>query len=143
MDGRTTAERYTVMSDHVFAECRAAFDAAASWREGLAAALGCVLGKLAADPAMAQLLFVEALEDPELQHLSARRRRSHVDLLAGEYQRHAARGEELPELQFELLAGALFRGIAAAVHDGRVHELPEMLDEILAAADVFQPPVAL
>jgi hypothetical protein len=42
-------------------------------------------------------------------------------------------------MQLELLIGASFQMISSAVAEGRIDELPELEDELISRANVFQP----
>jgi hypothetical protein len=110
-----------------------------SWYRALALAGRKLLDRMAARPAEARLYFVEILRgDRESLRLREASRQRMVDLFVRELGRRCD-GEPPPSMQLELLIGAGFQMIAAAVADGRVAELPELEAELAARASVFDP----
>lgn len=120
---------------------RAAFAEAESWREGLETALTALAEDLADRPAVAHLCFVAILgADRDMLELRDQFRARHIRLLEEEHVRLCGDLRTAPPgLQFELLSGALGRALARRIAEGRVRELPDMVGEVLAAADVFEP----
>jgi hypothetical protein len=139
------AEAYRRAAGDLFVEYAASFRMAESWPEKLGTALQRLLRRLAAEPAVAHLCFVAPMGgDEELREIREAFRARYVDLLATEQDRHLDDEEELlPELQLEMMVGAVFRTIASLVADGRAPELPALLEDVAFTAAVFEPRVAL
>jgi AcrR family transcriptional regulator len=130
---------YDEAAEAVFVAYTAPFRAAPSWSEGLMAATDALLARLAERPDEARLLFVEILRgDGAMRRHRDRERRRSVELLACEHHRRRL-PEELPDVQFELLHGAMFQMIAAEVAAGRSARLHELRDELLTLASIFEP----
>jgi AcrR family transcriptional regulator len=130
---------YDEAAHGVLADFRAPFAGAASWREGLRLAIEGLLARLAERQDEARLLFLEALRgSAELRRHRDRARRDMVALLAGEHERRRG-SERLEEIHFELLQGAMFQAIAAAVSDGPLTDVDELAGELLTLASVFEP----
>ncbi|MCW2983794.1 MAG: hypothetical protein JWR63_1364 [Conexibacter sp.] len=139
------ADAYRRAAGELFGEYAASFRLADSWPEKLGAALQRMLRRLAEEPAVAHLCFVApAGGDEQLRDIREAFRARYVELLATEQGRHLDDDEELlPELQLELMVGAVFRTIGALVAEGRAPELPTMLEDVTFSAQVFEPRVAL
>lgn len=139
------AEAYRRAAGELFVEYAASFRMAESWPEMLGAALERMLRRLAAEPAVAHLCFVAPMAgDEELREIREAFRARYVELLATEQDRHLDDEEDLlPELQLEMMVGAIFRTIATLVADGRAPELPALLEDVAFSAAVFEPRVAL
>jgi hypothetical protein len=141
---RVVANAYRREAGVLFGEYAASFQLADSWPDKLGAALQRLLRRLAEEPAVAHLCFVAPVRgDEELREIREAFRQRYVELLATEQDRHADDVELLPELQLELMVGAVFSTIGALVAAGRAPELPAMLEEIAGAAQVFEPRVAV
>jgi hypothetical protein len=98
---------------------------------------------MAARPAEARLCFVEVLRgDRELMRRRVASRRRMVQLFARELRYHLDDEEAVSELQLELLSGASFQAISAAVADGQVADLPELELALISRANVFEPVLA-
>jgi hypothetical protein len=137
------ADAYSRASSELFGAYAASFRLGASWPEKLTASLQRLLRRLAEEPAVAHLCFIApTAADGRVGEIRQAFRERYVRLLATEQDRHVP-GELLPELQLELMVGAVFRTIGVLVYDGRAPELPALLDEVAGAAQVFEPRVAL
>lgn len=139
------ADAYRRASGELFVEYAASFRMAASWPEKLGAALQRLLRRLADEPAVAHLCFVAPMSgDEELREIREAFRARCVGLLATEQDRHLDDEEELlPDLQLEMMVGAVFRTISSLVGEGRAPELPALLEDVAFSAAVFEPRVAL
>ena len=140
------ADAYRRAAGELFVEYAASFRMADSWPEKLGAALQRLLRRLADEPAVAHLCFVApAGGDEQLREIREAFRGRYVELLATEQDRGLDADEEelLPELQLELMVGAIFRTIGALVAEGRAPELPALLEDVTFSAQVFEPRVAL
>jgi hypothetical protein len=136
------AEAYRRAAGELFDNYAAAFHRGRSWPEKLTVALERLLGRLAAEPALAHLCFVAPSSGhQELQEIREAFRERYVRLLDDEQPWDDEIDAQLPSLQLELMIGAMFRAIADLVRDGRAPELPSHLDEIAGAAQVFEPRV--
>ena len=134
-------DAYEEVSRSIHHDFAVAFAAEPSWYEGLALAGRTLLERLAAHPEEARFCFVEVLRgDHELARLRADSRRRLVDLFVSELRRRC--DHEVPRMQLELLIGAAFQAIAAAVNSGNITELPDMMPELTSRAYVFQPAAA-
>lgn len=120
----------------VFARCLAAEP---RWRSALALAGRTLLERMAANPAEARLCFVDILRgDHELLRRREAARRRLVDLFVAELGRRRGEPEQF-RVQLELLIGAGFQAIAAAVAAGAIDELPRLGPELESRAFVFEP----
>jgi hypothetical protein len=141
------ADAYRRASGELFGEYAASFRLADSWPEKLGAALERLLRRLAAEPAVAHLCFVAPNGgDERLREIREAFRGRYVELLSSEqglYSDDDDEEDQLPELQLELMVGAVFRTIGALVAEGRAPELPAMLEDVAFSAQVFEPRVAL
>jgi hypothetical protein len=139
------ADAYRRAAGELFGEYAASFRLADSWPEKLGAALQRMLRRLAEEPAVAHLCFVAPIGgDEQLRDIREAFRARYVELLATEQGRHLDEDDErLPELQLELMVGAVFRTIGTLVAEGRAPELPAMLEDVAFSAQVFEPRVAL
>jgi hypothetical protein len=143
--GAVVAVAYRRASDELFAEYAASFRLADSWPEKLVAALERMLRRLADEPAVAHLCFVApTMGDERLREIREGFRERYVELLAAEQDRHLDDEDDLlPDLQLELMVGAVFRTIGLLVAEGRAPELPALLEDVAFSAQVFEPRVAL
>lgn len=139
------ADAYRRAAGELFVEYAASFRMAESWPEKLGAALQRMLRRLADEPAVAHLCFVTPMAgDEELREIREAFRARYVELLATEQDRHLDDEEELlPDLQLEMMVGAVFRTIGTLVAEGRAPELPALLEDVAFSAAVFEPRVAL
>jgi hypothetical protein len=139
------ADAYRRAAGELFVEYAASFRMAEPWPETLASALSRMLRRLADEPAVAHLCFVTPMAGgEELRELREAFRARYVQLLASEQDRHLDDEEELlPDLQLEMMVGAVFRTIGSLVADGRTPELPALLEDVAFSAAVFEPRVAL
>jgi AcrR family transcriptional regulator len=132
-------ETYEEVSRGVLADFAATFAAEMGWRHALTAAARKLLERMAARPAEARLCFQEILRgDHELLRRRDAARQRMVDLFVRELRRRLG-DNEVPRIQLELLIGAGFQAIAAAVEEDRLSELPELLAELTSRAYVFEP----
>jgi hypothetical protein len=133
-------DTYEEVSRSVLEDFRNAFRAEPRWRPALALGGRTLLERMAAHPDEARLCFVEVFRaDHELlrRRLAARRRL--VQLFGSELARRLDGEEGVSELQLELLVGAGFQAIAAAVSEGRIADLPALEPELVSRATVFEP----
>jgi AcrR family transcriptional regulator len=130
---------YEEVSRSILDDFASAFAAEAGWRNALTSAARTLLERMAARPEEARLCFQEVLRgDHELLRRRDEARGRMVDLFVRELRRRQGRWR-VPRTQLELLIGAGFQAIAAAVAEGRVHELLELLPELTSRAYVFEP----
>jgi AcrR family transcriptional regulator len=109
------------------------------WAHGLRMAGRGLLQRMARRPDEARLCFLEVLRgERELLRARDRARRLMVEMFRAEHARRRGR-ENLPDVQFELLIGAAFQAIAAAVAEGRIGELATLEDELVELDGVFEP----
>jgi hypothetical protein len=138
------ADAYRHASGELFGEYAASFRLADSWPDKLGAALERLLRRLADEPAVAHLCFVAPNGgDERLREIREAFRGLYVELLSSEQLDLDDDEDPLPELQLELMVGAVFRTIAALVAEGRAPELPALLEDVAFSAQVFEPRVAL
>jgi hypothetical protein len=139
---RVVADAYRRAATELFGEYAASLRTADPWPEKLTASLQRLLYRLAAEPAVAHLCFVApvASGDEQLRAIRETFRGRYVALLEVEQDRHAE-ADPLPNLQLELMVGAVFRTISGFVGDGRAPELPTLLEDVAGAAQVFEPRV--
>jgi hypothetical protein len=130
---------YDELTNELIVAYDEAFATASSWQDGLRAGNAGLLARLARRPAEARLLFVEILRgDERLRRRRDEARRRSAALLAAEHQRR--RGlEDLPEIHFELLQGAMFQMIAAEVVAGRTGDVEHLAPDLLTLLEVFEP----
>lgn len=130
-------ETYVEVSDQVLAEFAQAFSEAESWDSAFALARGRLLARMAEHPAEARLCFVETLRgDRRLRRLRDARRRRLIAFLDDEWVRF---GGPSSRLQVELLMGATFHEISAAVDAGRSADLPAFEPRLRELAHLFDP----
>jgi AcrR family transcriptional regulator len=135
-------ETYEEVSQGVLDDFAAAFANETGWRRALTVGGRTLLERMAARPAEARLCFVEILRgDHELLRRRDVARRRMIDLFERELRRRLD-DEDVPRMQLELLIGAAFQAIAAAVAEGRVAELPDLLPDLTSRAYVFEPVAA-
>jgi AcrR family transcriptional regulator len=142
---RVVVDAYQRAAGELFAEYAASFRLADSWPEKLGAGLERMLRRLSQEPAVAHLCFVAPISDrEELRDIRETFRTRYVELLVTEQERHADDdgAELLPELALELMVSVVFRMIGELVADGRAPELPTLLEDVVSAAQVFEPRVA-
>jgi hypothetical protein len=135
-------QTYDEVALSIYRDFERCFAAERGWRDGLRLAASTLLGRMAARPAEARLCFAEILRgDCELlRHREASRRRLH-DL----FMRELGKRCEQPGLfaiQLELLIGAEFQAIAAAVGEDHISQLPALDAELESRAHVFEPVAA-
>lgn len=112
------AAAYREGFEQMAAACAPALDGDGSWQERLAAACEATIETFASRPDLARFCMVEAWR-ANLPQLSAERMRGRdraVALLA-EHQRPDEIEEELPDLRFELFAGATQHAIGEELQD--------------------------
>jgi hypothetical protein len=100
-----------------------------------------LLGRIAAKPGEARLVFIESMRDPVLRQRRAINRRWIIEYLSSEHKkRHGDDG--MTPLQFELMIGAGFQMIANALSEGAGAEELEELDARLAELGSWFVPTA-
>ncbi len=130
---------YEEVAETIATDFMAAFSTAVSWESALGTARRRLLMHLASHPAHARLCFVETLGgDRELRRLRERRRRSTVDFLVRR-RREPGGPRRWSRLQIELLVGATFHEISAAVAAGGVNDLPTLEPRLADLARMFDP----
>jgi hypothetical protein len=133
-------DTYEELAQAVLEDFRSAFGVEQSWRPALQLGGRILLERMAARPAEARFLFIEAPRgDHELQRRRIVARRRLVQLFAAELHGRTDGEDVVPQLQLELLIGAGFQAIAAAVESGDCTELPELEPELVSRAHVFEP----
>ena len=136
------ADTYSELARSIHEDFAAAFAAEDDYYDALTLAGQTLLARMAEHPDEARLCFVEALRgDHELARLRADFRRRLVDMFAVELRRRCNR-EGVPRMQLELLIGAAFQAIAAAVGSGSIADLPDLMPELTSRAYVFEPAAA-
>jgi hypothetical protein len=136
-------DAYDEVSRSVLKDFAAAFAIERDWRGALTGAARGLLERMAARPAEARLCFQEVLRgDHELLRLRDAARRRMLDLFVSELRRRTG-DQRVSTVQLELLIGAGFQAIAAAVAEDRVADLPTMLAELTSRAYVFEPASAI
>ena len=125
---------YEEASDGLIRAASAAFEAESSWPAAMRAALAALLGALAADPALASLGLnaVSAAGPAAQQRYQAAVKR--LTPLFEEGRDFAPGGRALPPNTSRMAVGAALGLISEAVAAGDVAQLPQMLDDVLAAA---------
>jgi len=119
-----------------------AFAAEPGWRNALRLASDTLLRRMAANPAEARLCFAEIFRGGhELLRRRETSRRRLVELFVVELGKRRDR-PELLRTQLELLIGAGFQAIAAAVAEDRVAMLETLAPELETRAFVFDPVAA-
>jgi hypothetical protein len=115
-----------------------AFDDGSDWQERFELSRKRILERLALNPAEARLCFVETLRgDRGLRRRREIHRRSMVDFLTREAR--GADGDGMRPIQIELLIGAGFQAISAAVaQDGGV-DLAELSPTLADLEGCFLP----
>jgi AcrR family transcriptional regulator len=111
-------------------QARRAFDAEASWADGIAAAVDGLLGAMAWAPAQARLCAIEILA---CGHAGRERHSRTLDAVAGIIDLGAAEAPadlELPRLLGRAAAGAGFSMIYEWVSADRVAELPQLAPQL-------------
>ncbi len=127
------------MSRSIYDDFVAAFAAESDYRDALRLARDTLLERMTARPNEARFCFVEVLRgDHELLRRRDASRRRLVALLMDELARRCDQSELL-RMQVELLVGAGFQAISAAVEEGDVAELAELGPELESRALVFAP----
>jgi AcrR family transcriptional regulator len=131
---------YDEVARAVYEDFAEAFRSEPGWRRALALCGRVLLARMARRPAEARLCFVEVLRgDHELLRRRVAARRRMVQLFVREFERRREDAGALAPMQLELLIGASFQMISSAVADGRIEELPELEEELISRANVFQP----
>ena len=137
--GTCLYEAYEEVSYGIYQDFQRSFAAEQGWRRALMLGSHTLLTRLAARPAEARLCFVEILRgDHELLRRRNQARRRLVDLFVVELGRRRDDPEQY-RMQLELLIGAAFQAIAAAVATGDLAELPGLEPELVSRAFVFEP----
>lgn len=132
-------ETYEEVSNSIYDDFVRSFAAEPRWRTALALGGRTLLERMAASPAEARLCFCDILRgDHELLRRRELARRRLVDLFVVELGRRRAEPEQF-RIQLELLIGAAFQAIAAAVATGAIDELPRLEHELRSRAFVFEP----
>ncbi len=111
-----------------------AYEAQSSWPEALRAGLGTLLGAVAAEPGLARLGLIDfGAAGPAAQHryLAAVKR---VTPLFEEGRDFAPGGRSLPANTSRMAIGGVLGLVSEALAAGEGAQLPEILDEVLAAA---------
>jgi AcrR family transcriptional regulator len=130
-------ETYVEVSASVREEFLATLAAGSSWTHGLRGAARRLLQRMSENPAEARLCFVEILRaDRELQRARDDARRLMLERIVAEHRRRREE-EQVPDMQIELLMGAGFHAITAAVIRGGASELPELERELVQLDGVF------
>jgi hypothetical protein len=131
-------DTYDAVALSIYEDFERAFATEPGWRDALRLAGTTLLDRMAARPAEARLCFAEVIRgDHELlRRREASRRRLHV-LFVRELGRRRDQAE-LFEMQLELLIGAGFQAIAAAVAGDRIERLPTLNVELESRALVFE-----
>jgi hypothetical protein len=139
---RCLYDTYEEVALSIYRDFAWAFGAVEGWRNALRLASRTLLRRLAADPAQARLCFAEILHgDYELLRRREVSRRRLLDLFVTELGRRREHPEQF-RMQLELLLGAGFQAIAAAVADDRIAELETLAPELESRAFVFEPVAA-
>jgi hypothetical protein len=130
---------YEEVSDSIYEGWADVFAKVPGWRRALAAGARRLLERLACNPGEARLCFVEILRS---DHEMLRRRDASRRRLVELFVRELGRRREQPEqfrVQLELLIGATFQAIGAAIAAGDVTSLPALAPELEQRAYVFEP----
>lgn len=133
---------YDEVALSVYHDFAAAFAAARGWRDALRTAAVTLLRRMASRPAEARLCFAEI---PRGDHELLRRRVASRGRLVHLFVRELGKRRddaEAVQMQLELLIGASFHAIAAAVAKDRVADLEALAPELEARACVFEPVAA-
>jgi AcrR family transcriptional regulator len=124
------ATTYDIGKDAVLGRAAAAYAAAGpSWRDRVRAALGSVLGTLAANPALARLCVVEANAVGPLGHDRITTSVHEAFGVFAEMEPRVPTPVPVDEL-VELVVGGVFTRIYLHVLERRTAELPELLDRL-------------
>ena len=125
---------YDELSARIALDMADAFSQASSWEAGFALARERLLRRMAEHPAEARLCFVEVLRgDDRLRMRRVETRRWIVEFLASQ-QREREPSEPLSEVQVEMMVGAGFQAISAAVSAAKdTAELEQRLTELADA----------
>jgi AcrR family transcriptional regulator len=130
---------YDELSFELFLEVTAAFAEATTWESGFELAQRRLLKRMAANPAEARFCYVETLSaERELRCRRDLTRQWIVEFLADELARRHE-GDRFSVVQIELLIGACFREISAAVAAGQARDLPALEPKLLELTEVFRP----
>ncbi len=129
---------YEDVAAAIYEDFAAALASERGWYDGLRAGAVALLRRLTAHPAQARLCFAEILHgDYELLHRREASRRRLVALFVSELGRRREQ-PELFSMQLELLIGACFQTIAAAVTDHGEQPLESLVPELESRAQVFE-----
>jgi AcrR family transcriptional regulator len=132
-------ETYEEVSSSIYEDFVRCFAEEPRWRSALTLGGRTLLERMAANPAEARLCFFDILRgDHELLRRREAARRRLVDLFVVELGRRRGEPEQF-RIQLELLIGAAFQAIAAAVATGGLDELPRLERELESRAFVFEP----
>jgi hypothetical protein len=134
-------DTYEEVALEIYHEFASAFITKPRWRSALRFASSRLLARMAARPAEARLCFAEILQgDYELLRRREASRTRLVELFVAEFGKRCSEPEEF-RIQLELLIGAGFQTIAAAVADAiaedRLEELLELEPELESRSFVF------
>lgn len=133
---------YDVLCDDLYDVVARGFGAQQSWECALAAAMAGLLDWCAERPAAARLMFYEIVRgDHAMRRRRDAQRQRMVDLLIHEYRRRPE-AEDLPDMQLEVLWGAMGQAITGWVEEGREAELPALAPQLDRLAAVFEPVAA-
>jgi AcrR family transcriptional regulator len=119
---------YDIAAEWLCEQMEEAAAAEEQWPSSVRAGVSQAMRLLAANPDLAHLIAVEALQAGSA---SRRRRQACIDRLAGALRVGRLRDSELPPDLEELLVGGAFAYIARYVDAGRVEDLPEATRELL------------
>jgi AcrR family transcriptional regulator len=126
----------------VYEDFLSAFTVEESWRRALQLGAHRMLRRMSQRPAEARLCFAEILHgDHELRRRRERSRRRLVELFVRELGRRRD-DPELFRVQLELLIGASYQAIAAAVAEYGPAALPRLESELVSRAVAFEPVAA-
>lgn len=132
-------ETYEEVANCIYEDFAHSFASEPRWRTALTVGGRTLLERMAANPAEARLCFVDILQgDHELLRRRDAARRRLVDLFVAELGHRRGEPEQF-RVQLELLIGAAFQAIAAAVATGAIDELPRLEPELESRAYVFEP----
>jgi AcrR family transcriptional regulator len=119
---------YDIAAEWLCERVEGAAAAEEHWPSGVRAGVAEAMRLLTANPELAQLIAIEALQAGSA---ARRRRQMCIDRLARTLRAGRPRNPELPPDLEELLVGGAFAHIARYVDAGRVEDLPEATRELL------------
>lgn len=128
------ASAYSVAAGSLQAEFELGFAPARRWRDGMQWATESLVRALVADPACARYCFVEAPRaGGELRLLDEQARERWVALVEREY-RLREPSAAVPHGRLRLACDTIAHAIASHARSERLHELPSVLDAVVAVA---------